>query len=176
MPVSISLPESMLSNIHQHLFPNNDRREQGGFLFARFDEVGQVFDVLEWVPLTGTDYVHQERDYLELTDVTRAALIKKAHDMQASLIEIHCHPGQVKVAFSLADWMGFREFVPHVRWRLAKRPYAALVFGYECVDGLAWLGDQAVPIEINCLYSGSDRLVTTGNSIKYINKGAYGKI
>lgn len=170
------MPTEIHDAILGHLFPKGDRREQGGFLFCRFEEMTQMFDVMEWLPLTGTDYASQERDYLELSDETRAGLIKKAHDMGASLVEIHCHPGQAKVAFSLADWMGFRDFVPHIRWRLAKRPYGALVYGYGCVDGFAWVDDSKQPISISGIQVGDGFLRTTENSIKAFLRGSYGSI
>lgn len=176
MSVSISMQGDTFAEIQRHLFPKGDRREQGGFLFSRFDEGKQEFVVIEWLSLTGSDYAFQERDYLELSDSTRASLIKKAHDMQASLIEIHCHPGQFKVAFSLADWMGFHEFVPHIRWRLANRPYAALVFGHECVDGFAWVGEQKLPVNVKGINTGKAFHATTGNSMNALNRGFYEKI
>ena len=163
----------MFADIKKHLFPKDDRREQGGFLFSRFDEERQVFVVMEWMPLKASDYAFQERDYLELSDASRANLVKKAHDMQASLVEIHCHPGQVKVAFSLADWVGFRDFVPHIKWRLAKRPYAALVFGHDCVDGFAWVDDQKFPIAVKGINTETVFHSTTGISINAMNRGLY---
>lgn len=176
MSVSISMSEGTYADIVRHLFPKGDKREQGGFLFARFGKAKQEFDVIEWLPMTGSDYAFQERDYLELSDSTRAALIKKAHDMLASLIEIHSHPGQLGAAFSLADWIGFQDFVPHIRWRLANRPYAALVFGHECFDGFAWVGEQKLPVIVKGINTGKAFHATTGNSMNALNRGLYEKI
>lgn len=176
MTASINMKNNTLTEVMQHLFPKGDRREQGGFLFCNFDAALQRFEVLEWQPLQGSDYAFQERDYLELADDTRAALIKKAHDMQASLVEVHCHPGQHKVAFSIADWMGFKDFVPHIRWRLAKRPYAALVFGQACVDGFAWIDDSKTPIAIKQISTETTSHATTGISINAFVRGHYEQI
>lgn len=176
MTVSISMPVELYDGIQKHLFPKGDRREQGGFMFCRFDENTRKFQVFEWRPLAGSDYAFQERDYLELSDKTRASLIKSAHDLQASLIEIHCHPGQHEVAFSLADWIGFKEFVPHIRWRLGKRPYAALVFGHSCVDGFAWIGESKLPVSIDGIDIGDAFVKITGNSFKALERGLYGQI
>ena len=151
MAISICMASDMYVSILAHLFPKNDRREQGGFLFCNFDENLQIFESLEWLPLKGTDYTEQASDYLELADVTRAMIIKKAHDMDASLIELHCHPGPYKAAFSIADWVGFNEFVPHILWRLKNRPYAALVFAYDSVDGFAWLSRDSKPLVIGSI-------------------------
>ena len=176
MTASLGMKATTYADVLHHLFPKRDRREQGGFLFCDFDEATQRFEVLEWQPLTGADYAHQARDYLELSDATRAALIKKAHDMKASLVEVHCHPGQPRVAFSLADWMGFSEFVPHIRWRLAKRPYAALVFGHDCVDGFAWVGENKTPVGITTISTDTTSHATTGISFDCMKRGLYGQI
>jgi len=173
MTVTISMDESTLTDVQRHLFPKGDRREQGGFLFTRFDEGKQTFVVMEWMPLVESDYFYQERDYLEMSDLTRGSLIKKAHDLQASLVEIHCHPGQHKAEFSLADWMGFSSFVPHIRWRLANRPYAALVFGHQSVDGFAWIDDVKLPIGVTGIVAGDFIHRTTGESIKRLKGGQY---
>lgn len=176
MTPSIHMSASINAEILRHLFPKDDRREQGGFLFCRYQEEEQVFEVLEWAPMSGSDYVAQERDYLELSDESRAKLIKKAHDMEAALVEIHCHPGQHNVGFSKADWHGFREFVPHIRWRLKGRPYAALVFGYQCVDGFAWLGIQKTPVAVSGIRTEAELYLTTGHSINAFNRGIYGQV
>ncbi|OQW68806.1 MAG: hypothetical protein BVN34_09080 [Proteobacteria bacterium ST_bin12] len=176
MDVSIHMSAAMHADILLHLFPKGDRREQGGFLFCSYDDETQIFNVREWLPLTSSDYASQERDYLELCDTTRASLIKKAHDMDAALVEIHCHPGQQKVAFSLADWMGFKDFVPHIRWRLKGRPYAALVYGYQCIDGFAWIDQQKLPINVTGINTGQAFHSTTGNSMNALSRGFYEKI
>ncbi len=176
MTVSISMSVAFYNDIQQHLFPRADRREQGGFMFCRFDKYRREFQVIEWRPLAGSDYAFQERDYLELSDKTKASLIKSAHDLQVSLIEIHSHPRQIKVAFSIADWIGFKEFVPHIRWRLGKRPYAALVFGHSCVDGFAWIDESKLPVSIDGINIGNSFVKTTGNSFKALERGIYGQI
>lgn len=175
MAISICMTADMYVSILAHLFPKNDKREQGGFLFCKFDETSQVFESLEWLPLKGSDYAEQASDYLELADETRAKIIKKAHDMDASLVELHCHPGPSKATFSIADWVGFNEFVPHILWRLKNRPYAALVFAYESVDGFAWLNRDAKPVTISSIKTELTRYLTTGLSINALNRGVYEK-
>ena len=56
--------------------------------------------------------------------------------MAASLIEIHSHPDPWAAAFSLADREGLRETVPHMWWRLNRRPYLALVVARSGFDAL----------------------------------------
>ena len=45
----------------------------------------------------------------------------------AALAELHSHPSLRLAAFSLSDRIGLKETVPHMRWRLKKHPYLAIV-------------------------------------------------
>jgi hypothetical protein len=173
MAISIYMTSDMHASILAHLFPKGDKREQGGFLFCKFDEKSQTFDSSEWLPLKGTDYAEQANDYLELADETRAMIIKKAHDMNASIVELHCHLGPSKATFSIADWLGFNEFVPHILWRLKNKPYAALVFAHNSVDGFTWLNRDAKPIAVTSIETELTQYPTTGLSINALNRGMY---
>ena len=97
-----------------HLLPPDSHQEQAAFLFAHTQrEVRKIcFAVAGFKLLWPEDFTVQESDYLAMADSTRAGLIKQAHDMAASLIEIHSHPGPWAAAFSLADREGLRETVP----------------------------------------------------------------
>jgi hypothetical protein len=55
--------------------------------------------------------------------------------------------------------------VPHLWWRLGGRPYAALVFGAETFDGLAWNHSpaDAVPV-VSLAVDGQAARVATGRS------------
>lgn len=176
MMASINMSSVTYALILRHLFPSNDKREHGGFLFCRFDAKQSTFECIEWMPLMSTDYAEQESDCLELSDEARGKIIKKAHDMGASLVELHCHPGPSKAAFSLADWAGFREFVPHIRWRLKKKPYAALVFAHNSFDGFAWADDRSTPTAVSVIQTELNYYPATGISIDAMNRGMYGKI
>ncbi len=90
-------------------------------------------------------FVEHSRYFLHLTDETRGRVIKRAHDLSAALIEFHSHPLQRAAEFSASDISGFGEFVPHVRWRLKNRPYAAFVFTPSSFDALAWSDDVVSP-------------------------------
>jgi len=65
----------------------------------------------------------------------------RAHQLGCCLIEWHSHCGSWPAEFSLSDRMGLKEFVPHVRWRLDSRPYAAIVVANGSFDALAWTDD-----------------------------------
>ena len=104
-------------------------------------------------------------DYIELSDSTRAEVIKRAHDLAASLIEIHSHLGPWPAAFSIADRAGLRETVPHMWWRLHKKPYIALVATNTEFDALVWLDNPTVPRPLDGLNVGERTFVPTNNSL-----------
>ena len=153
-----------LDRLRRHLL-RTPRCEQGAFLFCQHSISGadQVFACEDWSPLNRADYEVQAGDYLELTDATRARLIKQAHDRGLCLVESHSHPGPYPAAFSYSDLTGLDEFVPHVRWRLRGRPYAALVFAQSGFDGLVWT-DRAdrLPQQLVAIETENARLAATG--------------
>ena len=109
-------------------------------MFVESSNNGQnlIMRTKEWLPLSPQAFKVQSAAYLELTDETRASIIKKAHDTESSLVEFHSHPTSSKASFSGSDLSGLEEFVPHVMWRLKKRPYAAVVVSRSNFDSLFW--------------------------------------
>lgn len=166
MSAVLRMPEGLFDELVAHLLPPNSEREEAAFLFVRpaGGEEG-VFDVVESVKLTPRDFESQFEDYLELADETRAQLIKRAHDLDASLVEMHSHPGPFPAGFSLADRRGLRDTVPYMWWRLKKRPYFAIVVATDGFDALAWVTNPNVPQPLTAISAG-DRLVhPTNNSL-----------
>lgn len=153
-----------LDRLRKHLLCT-PRREQGAFLFCRHSVSGgsdDIFECEDWSALRHTDYEVQAGDYLELNDAARARLIKQAHDRGVCLVESHSHPGPYPAAFSYSDLTGLDEFVPHVRWRLRGRPYAALVFAQTGFDGLAWTdGASTLPRQLVAIETENARHVAT---------------
>lgn len=117
----LRLPGIVHHELQQHLLrePNGD--EQAAFVFARFSDDDNTFHFVEWLPVPPDGFAAQLPYHFELTDATRAQIIKRAHDLGASLIEFHSHTGPWPAQFSSSDWSGFEEVVPHVRWRLKGR-------------------------------------------------------
>ena len=154
--------------LRAHLLPPNAWREEGAFLFAKISQTVDVlrFDVIETVKLTPDDFEAQFEDFLELADVTRVRLIKRAHALNASLVEMHSHPGPWPAAFSAADRAGLAETVPHMFWRLAKRPYAAIVVATSGFDALIWTEANGAPRPLDALIAGTQLLRPTNNSLK----------
>jgi hypothetical protein len=166
-----------LDRLRGHLL-RTPRCEQGAFLFCRHSGAGgadHVFTCEDWSALERSDFEVQAGDYLELTDAARARLIKQAHDRGLCLVETHSHPGPYPAAFSYSDLTGLGEFVPHVRWRLRGRPYAALVFAQSGFDGLAWIdGAGTVPQQLVAIETENARLAATGLSLARSARAGHG--
>src|SRR5438876_3473296 len=126
MKTTLTLPAGVFEDLTSHLLPRGSIQEQAAFLFVD-PQVGHdaTFELRDYEKLGPSDFDVQESDYLELRDETRARLIKRAHDLKASLVELHSHPGPWPAGFSMSDRRGLRETVPHMWWRLPKRPYLA---------------------------------------------------
>lgn len=133
------------------LLPAGSENEEAAFAFADVDCVaGYRFVPREWMFLAPDDFAYRSPYHLELADETRAKVIKRAHDLQASIVEFHSHPCNL-VGFSESDIAGMAEFVPHVWWRLKGRPYAAVVIAPNGIEGLAWTVTPHAHERITCL-------------------------
>jgi proteasome lid subunit RPN8/RPN11 len=168
MKILLRMPEDVFGDLMRHLLPAGSRREEAAFVFASTTRGEETisFDVLAAEKLGHEDFDSQMDDYLELGDAARARLIKRAHDLGASLIEMHSHPGPWPAAFSFADRMGLTETVPHMWWRLPKRPYVAIVVAKSGFDALVWLDNPKIPQALDGLLAGNRLLRPTNNSLK----------
>ena len=140
MYVSISICGKDYKALQKHLFPTGESRERVCFIFATAKKSASSlsFVLKDWYAVKANEYKYQSRGYVELKDSMRGLIIKKAFDLDTSIIEVHSHPYDTAAKFSGSDKEGFKEFVPHVWWRLKGKPYAALVFSQSDFDGLAW--------------------------------------
>ena len=146
--VVLQIPSSVYEKIKEHLLDKNAESESAGFMFvmpANQDGVYDVYKHIEWCPVPPDGFVDKRWFHLELTDEFRASVIKRAHDLGASIVEFHSHLGPQPARFSSFDRRGLREFVPHIRWRLRGRPYFAVVFAQTGFDGLAWIQNPEEP-------------------------------
>jgi len=136
----LNLSADLHDRLWSHLLPKTTKREQAAFLFCRTEVLGAdlTFEPVDHVLLSEAYFAAQYTDYMELTDEARIGLIKRAHALKASLVEFHSHPGPWPAAFSLSDRAGLQETVPHMRWRLKKRPYLAIVVAPSGFDALVW--------------------------------------
>jgi hypothetical protein len=164
--ILLELGEEVHAEIRRHLIRPRSKLEQAAFVFARHeaDQGSQIFRCIEWFPVPPEGFVVQTEAHFELTDETRALVIKRAHDLGACLVELHAHTGPWKAQFSGSDRLGFREFVPHVWWRLKGRPYVAVVVSRSGHDGLVWMQDPKSPERLTGLLVGGRVLSCTGLS------------
>ncbi|MGD0072453.1 MAG: hypothetical protein ABSB71_12950 [Candidatus Bathyarchaeia archaeon] len=141
MYIDVNMCEKDYRDILTHLFPKRIRRERACFIFASSTRLDTAlhFNLSEWYAVKPNEYKFQSLGYVELKDEMRPKIIKKAFDLNASIIEVHSHPYNTPAMFSCSDFKGFKEFVPHVWWRLKGKPYGALVFSFSDFDGLAWI-------------------------------------
>src|ERR1700747_1814788 len=155
------------NTVCRHLLPKAVRTEHAAFLLGAYEAEMRTIRVLSHELLLSEDFVAQEIDYLELKDSVRARLIKRAHDNQACLIEMHSHPGDAAAAFSLSDFSGLQETVPHMLWRLKGQPYAAIVVANSSFDALAWYPDASRPVKLDGVAAGEQLLTPTNISIHW---------
>jgi len=150
--------------IQRHLFPPDSEVEQAafGFVERRDSNACVVFRMVDWLGIPPSGFAIQTGYHIELTDEIRASTIKRAHDTGTCIVEFHSHTGPWPASFSPSDRMGFREFIPHVWWRLKGRPYLALVATRSGYDGLAWLSDPKVPVRVSGLRVDATTLACTG--------------
>lgn len=125
-----------------HLAASGD--EQVAFLFTSSPREGKPLRVVEMYAVPAQGFADQSPYYLALSDDVRARVIGRASQLDGCLVEVHSH-ARGPASFSQTDLFGFEEWVPHVRWRLAGRPYVALVFAGESFDALVWTGDGDRP-------------------------------
>jgi hypothetical protein len=166
----LKLDARLKAELWGHLLPDDLHCEQAAFLYAAQaaggDEV--AFDVVAHELLARSDFAAQYSDYLELADEARARIIKRAHGLNACIVEIHSHASDRPAEFSLSDRWGLKETVPHVRWRLKERPYLAVVVALSSYDALVWAlgGDEP---ELLFLEVDGERLSPTGRSLRSWN-------
>ena len=157
--VIVSVPERIYRTVRRHLLPWCHRVEEAAFLYVVPTE--DAFEYLESFPVPASGFASRSAYHLELNDETRAKVIKRAHDLGASIVEMHSHVGRGRARFSPSDLAGFRDFVPHVLWRLKYLSYLAVVMTRSGFDGLAWKRDPDVPERLHGIQVGSCLLTPT---------------
>ena len=161
MNTQLRLPAELWGSTISHLLPPRSTVEQASFLFVRPSNA-DAFEVIASVNLGPGDFRSQCRDYLELADATRADIIRRAHQFDASLVEMHSHPFPMPAAFSPADIVGLSETVPHMWWRLKARPYFAVVVGPNDFDALVWRANPDEPEPLAAIFDGDTPMSPTG--------------
>ncbi len=168
----LKITSRLKAELWEHLIGNEPESENAAFLFATEDisEKDKIYNVVDWYPVPEDGYFFKSDYHLELSDETIARAIKKSHDLNTCLVEVHSHLGQKKVRFSASDFWGFKEFVPHVLWRLKDRPYLAVVVSTEGgFDGLLWKSANE-PVQLDNILTETEILEATGASLLRIGE------
>ncbi len=149
------------ARLRTHLTPDGEV-EEVAFLLTEPYEGDETLRVASIQLIEDENFRFQSGYHVELADNVRPALIKRAWEEEACVIEAHSHL-RGPAGFSWSDMAGFDEWVPHMRWRLRGRPYAALVFAPDDFDALVWNGD-ASPDHVEALVIGDAALRPTGRT------------
>lgn len=136
----INIEAGLWETARQHL---NARAEHVGFFLADWSPVERQFTIRAWRPIDNGAADAQGQLHVSLPDETRSAIIQWAWTQDACLIEAHSHGRWSPAAFSSYDLQNLEDWVPHLWWRLRRRPYAAIVTSTRDFDALAWIEDPA---------------------------------
>ena len=156
-------------SLWKHLLPRTSQAEQAAFLFVTPSNRSRdvCFDVVETSLLGPADFSVRCRDYIELSDSAIASTIQRAHRLGACLAEFHSHRLPFPAAFSQSDRWGLYDTVPHMRWRLNRRPYIAAVVAPDSFDALIWTHEQGMaPEPIAAIQVGAELLTPTHLSLE----------
>jgi hypothetical protein len=162
----IDVPREQWNEIHSHLL--RGYVEQAAVLFTKVSQTtdGLVFSSVRHHCFSAKEFDFQSAYHIELSDEARGWMIQTAWRLGTAIVELHSHVSpKYPAVFSESDFNGFREFVPHVWWRLRGRPYAAVVVAPTGVDGLVWANDPDTPAPLAAIYAGSLHITPTGRSI-----------
>lgn len=156
---SISFPKELFDELLSHL----ERPEEVAFMLADPPTNG-CFRIRDLRIISCKRHLDDSTDRANLDDSIRSEVIQWAWETDACLVEAHSHGRWfLPVQFSGFDLDQFVDWVPHVRWRLRGRPYAALVTAGTQLDGLAWFEETPEMIE-SVLVDGRDPILTSGVS------------
>lgn len=153
-----------LEELWSRLLGDEYGAERAAFLFTRRAHDGHTFDLIDILYPEDAELADQHSGSLELREGLLNDLIRRAHEMEAALVEVHSHPfdRSERVRFSDIDTDGLGETAPHVVWRLPGRPYMAFVFGKRKFDSLYWGERVARPSGVVAIIAGSDLHQPTG--------------
>jgi hypothetical protein len=164
--ITLEIPQVIYGELWKHLLPRRQRDEEAAFCFAQaVQERPHHYEVIDWRRILPADFEYQSAYHLELGDKVRAEIVKRAHDLSASIVEFHSHVFGEPPEFSCSDIQGFEETVPHCLWRLKGRPYFAVVVSTGGFDGLAWLTKDGQPRQIGWIVSGGEQLNASRKTI-----------
>lgn len=165
---SVSFPTDLFSRLQKHL----RHPEEIAFMLAELPVHG-CFRIRDLALVQSDRLLARSNDRADLDDEMRGEVIRWAWDSELCLIEVHSHGHLYGPAcFSFFDLDQLAEWVPHVRWRLGRKPYVALVSGGSSYDGLVW-SNGSFPQKLDqILIDKADPITTSGLSHSLLLKEA----
>jgi len=148
--VALTIEPSMWHAARAHL---DQQAEQVGFFLAEWADDDRGFTVRDWRPIDGQTVGVGDQVHVSLSDEVRASVLQWASAHEASLVEAHSHGSGGPAAFSRFDVQGLLEWVPHLWWRLGRRPYAAIVTSPGEFDGIAWITGPDAPEQLETVHA-----------------------
>lgn len=174
--VYLSIAQKIFKQLRSHVLKNSAEGAAFAYVKAFENDNNIIFKLVEWDPIYEDGFESRSEFHLSLTLETQGHVIKRAHDLQASLVEFHSHSGNLPVKFSESDFSGFEEFIPHVWWRLREKPYIAIVFNQTGFDGLVWIENPDTPQQLNGIIVGDKYLKPTKQTLQEDTNYGYGSI
>lgn len=144
----LSVPGKIYDHLRSHVLKSELEGAAFAYVKPQATMDSLIFELMDWDPVHEDGFDSRSEYHLSLSNDMRAHVIKSAHDLEASLVEFHSHSGNLPAKFSHSDFYGFKEFVPHVWWRLSGKPYIAIVFNQTEFDGLVWLDNPEAPEQL----------------------------
>ena len=163
--IPLDVSDRLLTYLHAPI-------ERMAFLLAERTSPPDRWTVVDELYLIDqVDYAYQSAYGMELADAVRPRILSWATRPDVALVEVHSH-GQLshKTTFSPTDLDGLAEVVPQMLWRLRGRPYAAVVFGANEVDALAWCHGGQLPTAPSSIVLGDLSLTPTGIAVDIVTQ------
>jgi hypothetical protein len=170
MSTMLSFPANLHEELLTHLLHSDE--EQVAFLFTQPPVAGKPLRISELLAVLQDDFDHQSAYHVALADEVRGTVIRRAWQFGACIVEAHSHVDGDPASFSRSDLAGFRDWVPHVRWRLGGRTYVALVFADHSFDALVWEEGHDRPGSLaGVAVDGTGILKPTGITLNRLSRG-----
>jgi len=166
----VKMAGHIYEKILYHLFKLDNFDEQAVFAYGNSNCSNNeiTIDIFDIYLVKPNDYEHQSSQHLSLKDDVLQNIIEVAHNKNASIIEMHSHrfSGSDPAYFSYSDFIGMKNIVPQLLWRLPNRPYIAFVFASNSFDALIWHKKNEKPRSIDQLVVEENILLPTRLSLE----------
>ena len=166
--VVLSASEDLYQRIVGHLIERQGDIESFAFAFAKKLQQpngNEEFACVDVMLIPPDQVEHDSQYHSVMSDAILSDVFKKAHELNASIVEFHTHLGPFPAEFSDTDWEGTEEIARHALWRLRGNPYIAVVVTSAEFDGVIWTTDRDEPAQLDGISIDGRLLEPTGLSL-----------